>query len=68
MSAVRLVKPTETGPDLSAFSAEQQAQLLALEQRRERRLGRIERVIKSIFRGCIGVAREIEPDRRWDGL
>ena len=62
MSAVRVIKPE---PELSAFTPEQREQLLAFHDAKAERVGSI---FEAIYRACIGIARAIKPDRRWDGL
>jgi hypothetical protein len=59
---VRLVK-YEDDDDLSAFTPEQRAQLHAYHARQT---GRVDRVLGAIYRACMGVAREIRPDK-FDG-
>jgi hypothetical protein len=66
--APRLVKPDGAGPDLSAFTDEQRAQLLALHEAIARRASRFDRVCEALYRACISVAREVKPEKRWDVL
>jgi hypothetical protein len=60
----RLVKAIEPPP----FTPEQAEWLERRFAEMRASRSRTDDVLEAIYRACVGVARAIRPDRRWDGL